>query len=181
MRIQDSRLRWLKDIVISIVLMVIGLSVCWRICALPMLALIALPFSGGFGGDCPELLSYGSITVAGIVLDSARNPVQGVQIHIRKEDGLCPQSIAFDEIVTSDADGSFNFLGALHLGDPEIYVEISADGYGNCQFSYRATATQSATINLEIRLNRILDVQGNVTQFWVGEDSLYERDLPSCS
>jgi hypothetical protein len=115
---------------------------------------------GMFGGDCVE--AAGSVTVTGTVLNMNNQPVEGVQIRAVKAEGWCPQSIAFDSVKISDENGNFLTGGWIFIGDPEVQIEISADGYSVCSFNYDASLYKATTLELNIILDETMQVEGRM-------------------
>jgi hypothetical protein len=148
--------------------------------------LIASMFSsmsiGMMGGDCPERLSYGSISIAGQVVDGDGNPLEGVTVAFLKEEGICPQSVRGHVVVESDAEGAFSGGFSVHLGDPAVQGRVIADGYDLCEFSFSSASTQSAEVILKIILAEDIHVQGVVYGYWVGDsDVTISREFTACS
>jgi hypothetical protein len=135
----------------------------------------SVPF-GFFGGDCVE--GPGSVTISGTVMDMNNQPVQDVQLRATKADGGCPQSIPVDEVVLSDENGNFITVIYFTVADPEAQIEISADGYTPCHFTYDPTSRRALiTLQLTITLSETMQVEGNL----INNEGRLIRDIEPCS
>ena len=137
---------------------------------------------GMMGGDCPEALSYGSMSIEGQVVDGDGNPLEGVTVAFNKEEGICPQLGRGHIVAESDAEGAFSGDFSVHLGDPAVQGRVIADGYDLCEFSFSSASTQSAEVILKITLAKDIHVQGAVYGYWAGDsDVTISREFTACS
>ncbi len=86
------------------------------------------------GGDCPEPTSYGGTSITGSVEDAAGSPMEGIEIRVSKAEGTCPQSTAGNIVMVSNSQGYFEGGIYIHLGDPDLHITVSADGYTTYEF-----------------------------------------------
>ncbi|MCA0457172.1 MAG: hypothetical protein LCI00_24585 [Chloroflexi bacterium] len=110
-----------------------------------------MPF-GMMGGDCPERTSYTSVEITGNVVNNSANPNAKVSILANKPKGACPQSEAINnQEMIIVAGEEFGASYGMYLGDPNLKVVISTEGYDSCELRFSGAAAQEK-MDLQITL-----------------------------
>jgi hypothetical protein len=122
------------------------------------IAYSVLSNGGLMGGDCPDPMSYGSVTVFGTAQDASGSPLSGLRISVKKPKGLCPQSYEENRTLISNEQGYFEGSIYFHLGDPHVSIMVDHDGYWPYEFKH-LPLDQETAIKLSVIVGNHLDVQ----------------------
>ncbi len=114
---------------------------------------------GMMGGDGPESTSYGGVSITGKMVADSNNSNKEIHIVANKPKGGCPQSQAINnqELVVNSGDKIAVGYG-IHLGDPDLKITISAEGYDSCELRF-SSAIPTEEVDWQITLGKELIVE----------------------
>ncbi len=125
---------------------------------------------GMMGGDCPEMTSYGGVSITGQVVTDSNNSNKEIHIIANKPKGGCPQSVAIDkqEFVVQAGD-KISTGYDIHLGDPALEITINAAGYDSCELIF-TSAIPSEDVDWKITLGDKLIVEQKTIEYHYTQD-----------